>query len=199
VPRTRRTKEETQAAFDKAKQLIADGKSITEAQAEAGIASSVYARYAKGFKPKTNTRAAKRAANPKKGSRRTMAEVASLVEQAKALVDDEKMTVSEACDKVGIPTSNYYRHVPDRKRGHKRPMAKRADGLRRANGSMKISALPPRPKKGGFREPKRINPNDVGQVAHRISVLDRKIKRMVPMQMERKRLAQRLLIILKNF
>jgi hypothetical protein len=66
-------------------------------------------------------------------------------------------------------------------------------------GSMSVSMLPPRPLGNGKGKgaKRMVKMNDVGSVAHRISVLDRKIASVAGLQDERRKLADHLMGMLK--
>lgn len=117
--------------------------------------------------------------------RRSAAEVKEIYEQAKALVDGG-MDVRAACAQVGLAPSVYHRWDGA------------ATGDRAAvRGSVSASSLPPRPAKKAGRGYPRIDMNDVGSLARRISTLDRKIAAVQDSVEERERLAERLLILLQ--
>lgn len=113
-------------------------------------------------------------------ARRTSEEVAVLAAKAHELISDG-MQIQDAVKKVGLYESVYRRWAKSN-----------------VTGRMDISQLPPRPVKGrgGKRTPRVVDEKSVESLAHRISVLDRKLAGVVELQKERKRLAQILLKLL---
>lgn len=118
-------------------------------------------------------------------ARRTPDEVLKLNKKVDALIADG-MTMSEALRKTDVAGSVYRRYLEKGKGGE--------------HGSMSASMLPPRPLGNGKGKgaKRMVKMNDVGSVAHRISVLDRKIASVSGLQDERKKLAEHLMGLLKG-
>lgn len=138
--------------------------------------------------------------NKKRKSRRSEEELIALTRKASAAIDGG-LTVEEACKKIGIVGSVFrkYAHNLGITGSIKQRDIKLAGG-KIEQGTMKASAFPPRPKggKGGKRPPKPIDMNDVGSMAQRISVLDRKLRGIDELQKERRTIANRLLKVLQG-
>jgi len=94
------------------------------------------------------------------------------------------MDAEQASDKVGIARSVYWRN----KKGQ--PSVTR--------GTVRADSLPPRPKRGGKRIKRPLNLQDIGAVAHRIAVLDRKLRAIDGLVRERIRLVGHLITLLKD-
>ena len=128
-----------------------------------------------------------------KRKRRSGEEVAKLIQEARALIDGG-MLKEQAYDKVGISGSVYQRWERQQKKGG-----------RKVHGSIKVSALPPRPKKkgkwGGKRKGNGLDMSKVSSVAGRISYLDKRIETMTErlnsMSDERNNLAPHLIKLLQ--
>jgi len=124
----------------------------------------------------------------KKAPRRTSQETEELARKVAAAIRGGMMK-SEALRKFDLVGSVYRRFEQNL------GLPSKPGGIER--GSVDARSFPPRPKTGKVpRVPRPVNENDVGSLAHRISVLDRKLAGVTEMQKERKTLASRLMKLL---
>lgn len=123
-----------------------------------------------------------------KKSRRTREEVLKLVAEVDALrTGPEKLDAQTACDKVGLSQSVYWKN--------KKPQGQRSPVQR---GTARVSDFPPRPKKGGKRQPKPVDRTDLSSVAMRIAKLDNKLRGIQDLVNERIELVGVLVKLLKG-
>src|SRR5262245_12876992 len=122
-----------------------------------------------------------------KGTRRTPQEVHALALKVHAAIEGGK-SITAATDELKL-SENVYRNWL-KKGGPKQVFVSR--------GSVPADQLPPRPKKGGKRVPKKVDMNDIASVAQRIARIDKKLASVEDLREERKPLAERLMQLLKG-
>jgi|SRR6185436_428546 len=133
-------------------------------------------------------------AKPKKGTRRSGEEIEELTRKIAPLIAGG-MTARDACEKFDLSEGTYRRTavslgLPTRPNG-------KGNGV--VTGSMSVKNFPPRPKKGkGSRTPRPLDMNDVGALAHRMTVIDRKLRGFTALRAERKQVADALLKLLQS-
>lgn len=116
-------------------------------------------------------------------------EVMEKVLRAKAFVDAGD-SVETATKKVGVAPNSYRRWA---KKGFKFP------GVDIDMGSVSASSFPPRPpKKGGPRTPRPVDMDNIESIAKRLTKVNRMINDVRALNEEKKRLATRLLHLLKG-
>jgi hypothetical protein len=121
-----------------------------------------------------------------KVERRTREEVLKLVAEVDKLREGG-MQADTAAEKVGLARSVYWKH--------KKPKGQASPVVR---GSVRADSLPPRPKKGGKRVPKKVDLTDIGSVAVRIAKLDKKLRDIDGLVKERIDLVAVLIKLLKD-
>ena len=121
-------------------------------------------------------------------TRRTPEQVHAIALKIHAAAESKEMSIEQALNKYELSDSTYRRWL--KKGGPNQVTVQR--------GSVRADTLPPRPKKGGKRTPRPVDMNDVGSLAVRIARLDKKMAGLLDMREERKRLAERLMQLLKG-
>lgn len=173
----RRSSEEVAKLSQEAQALIDGGSTVQDACAKVDLEKSVFDRWRKSRS---------RGKSVIEENARKSKEVLALIQGGMKGID--------ALKKIGLENSAYYGWKKRTKDGTIPDPA-----LAGRSGSMDISALPPRPKKGPGGHPRRaLDLNDVPAVAKRIGRIDVLLRGFDALTRERKALATRLMELLKG-